>query len=746
MIARLTGISHVQTLDPTIVLETKLHPPPLRGGLVPRVRLLNGASPVVVLCAPAGYGKTTVLAQYAASTERPLAWLTLDEADDDPVLLLLELATALARLAPVDARVFRSLQGSDPAIQRVVLPGLVNSLAAVPNLALALDDLHLVGDPDSLAVVAFLCDHVPAGAQLLVASRDTSALPLGRLRLRGSLVEISARDLALDRAEVEGLLQSAGVPLDDGALDAVVEQTEGWPVAVSLVALSIGAATDRQASVAALVAGDDRDVVDYFSSELLLHQPPERLSFLMRTSILERLCAPLCDEVLARDDSASMLARLDEANLFLLPIDRARKWYRYHHLFRDVLRGELTRRDPGALESLHRRASEWHDRHGTPEEAVQHALAGHDLDRAAELVVRHLRPVLNTGRQATARRWLDAFSDEDVADSATLALAGAFLVGLIGEKERARRYIALAERAPWRGVGAMGETSSASAIALIEALFGWEGVTRMRTHALEAYRLEPAGSSAHEPAATALGFSLVLLGRAAEGVPLLEEAAALGAARATASLVASGQLAQIALDEGRTAEAEARAREGLALADALGLEEQTPCCILHAAAASLGAQAGDARARAHLERALPLMPRVAAFPWMSIQTRVVLGRVAIAIGELATAETLLGEARRELARFPDGGVLPGMLAREERALAQALGGGGVLAEPLTDAERRVLELLPSHLSLEEIGQSLHISRNTVKAHLRSIYRKLGVGRRSDAVESARRHGLVAREA
>ena len=223
---------------------------------------------------------------------------------------------------------------------------------------------------------------------------------------------------------------------------------------------------------------------------------------------------------------------------------------------------------------------------------------------------------------------------------------------------------------------------------------------------------------------------------------MLEETAALGPARATVGLVALGQLAQIALDEGRVDEADARAREGLALADSLGLEEQTACCSLYAAAAGVGARNGDARARTHLERAMVLLPRVAAFPWLSIQIRVVLGRVAIAAGDPALAGSLLGEARRELARYPDAGVLPGLLAREERALARAEGGAGVLAEPLTDAERRVLELLPTHLSLEEIGQALHVSKNTVKSHQRAIYRKLDVGRRSDAVEAARRLGLA----
>ncbi len=735
--------------DPTIVLETKLHPPPRRGGLVERTallrRLVDTDAAVLVVRAPAGYGKTTVLAQYAAAVERPLVWLSLDEADDDPVLLLLELASALARVAPVDARVFQSLRGAEPAIERVVLPGLLNALGAVPNVVVALDDLHRVENPVSLGLVAFVCEHLPPGTQLLVACRDASSLPLARLRVRGGLAELGAQDLALARGEVNELLQATGVVLADRELNALLERTEGWPAAVSLAALSLGAATDPQRIATDLVVGDNRDVVDYLFTELLSHQPPERLSFLVQTSILGRLSAPLCDAVLERDDSASIIAGFDAANLFLIPLDHARQWYRYHHLFQDVLQAELAHRDPQAAAALHRRASEWHERHGTPEEAVRHALAGRDMARAAELVLRNARVLVNTGRHATALRWVNSFSDEDVAGSAPLALTGAFLVGLLGEKERARRYVALAERAPWQGPGVLGETSRESALALVNALFGWEGVTRMRGYALTAYRLEPAGRPAHEPAALALGCSLMLLRRAQEAVPFLEEAAALGAGRGSVALIALGELTQVALDEGRIDEAEARAREGLALAGRLDLEEQTASACVHAAVACLGARSGDARARAYLMRALPLLGRVGAFPWLSIQTRTVLGRVAIALGDLSLAESLLEEARRELARFPDAGTLPRLLAREEHALEAVRGGGGVLDEPLTNAERRVLELLPTHLSTREIGEALHVSRTTVKSHLGAIYRKLGVARRSDAVARARKHGLIGRD-
>ena len=449
--------------------------------------------------------------------------------------------------------------------------------------------------------------------------------------------------------------------------------------------------------------------------------------------------------MLGRQDSAQEIAELERSNLFVQPLDRRREWYRYHHLFREVLRAELVRWDARSVPSLHRRASRWHEREGTPEEAVQHALAAREMRRAAELVVHTGRGLVLFGRVATVRRWLQAFPDDDIANSAPLALTAAWVAALYGEKDRARRYVSVAEGAPWRGRGSMGEPSLEAAVALIRGVFGWEGVSRMRADALTAYRLLPAGHPAHEPAAVALGCNLMLLGRTAEAVPLLEEASALGAARAVASILALGVLAQIALEEGRLDAAEARVREGLALIDGAGLGDHTATVSVDTAVACLGAQSGDLmRARIHLEKARSALPLVAASPWRSIRTRALLGAVAVALGDLPLAGSLLDEARRELASYPDAGGLPRLLAREERALERARGGGGVLGKPLTPAELKVLELLPTQLSLAEIGETLHSSRNTVKAQVRSIYMKLDVSGRTDAVARARRHGLLAR--
>ena len=275
-------------------------------------------------------------------------------------------------------------------------------------------------------------------------------------------------------------------------------------------------------------AGGDRDLVDDPSGTLLTRLPPERLSFLLRTSILDRFSAPLCDAVLGRQDSAQEIAELERSNLFVVPLDRGQQWYRYHHLFRKILGAELARWDAQSVPSLQRRASRWHEREGTPEGAVQHALAAKDMRRAADLVVDYARGLVVVGRLATVRRWLGAFTEDDFADSAPLALTAAWVMALFGEKDRARRNVLVAEGAPWRGHGPFDEPSLEAALALARGVYGWEGVSRTRADALTAYRLLPAGHPAHEPAAIALGCSLMLLGRTAEAVPLLEEGSALG--------------------------------------------------------------------------------------------------------------------------------------------------------------------------------------------------------------------------
>lgn len=700
-------------------------------------RLLDGSAPVVSVCAPVGYGKTTLLTQYATASGRPVAWISLDAADDDPALLLLEIATALDPIVPIDGRVFRLLTAAGLDAPTTVAPILLNAIAAGPDVALLVDDLQLVSEPASLGVLSFISEHLPVGSRLVVASREALPLPLGRLRARGLVLELGPGDLALDRSEAKALLDEAGSHLEQDAFEALFERMEGWAAGFYLAALSLREATDRN-STAREFAGDDRDVVDYFASEVFDRQPSERLSFLLRTSILDRFTAPLCDAVLRRHDSAQIIDELERSNFFLVPLDHRRDWYRYHHLFSSLLRAELARREPRLEWTLRRRASVWHEQQGTIAEAVEHALAAGDWRRAAELYATHARLLMVAGRQATLRRWLEAFPDEAVADFAPLAIAAAWVTGQLGEREQARRYLALAEGATYEGPLPLGESSLESAVALLRAMQAWEGVSQMRSHAETAYRLESPGTVAHGMAALALGASHALAGRPDDAAALLEETASLGEAVANQAIIAQGLLALIALDDGRQEEAEARLGDGLAIVERLGLEDYQAATPIFAGLACLQVARGhDDEARVSLDRCIFLLPRTTALPWWQIQLLVLTGRVATTLGDVGRAGSLLEQARRHLGRYPDAGILPRLLAKEERALEAARGGAGKLLEPLTEAEQRVLELLPTHLTVAQIGASLYLSRNTIKGHLKAVYRKLDVASRAEAVARAR---------
>ena len=730
------------------VIETKLSPPSPRSGVVSRQRLVERMQeprPLTVISAPAGYGKTMLLAQYAATLERPIAWISLDASDLDPVLLLTEIATALDRVTPIDPRVFRNLLTPEPAIETEVLPLLVNSLAASEPTVLILDDVHRLGTGQGQDVLAFLCEHLPDGAQVVMAAREAPPFPLARLRARGLLLELGPSDLALSRAEARRLLELAQLTLDADASDLLYEQTEGWAAGLYLAALAALGTADPN-HVIREFGGHDRNIFDFFAAELLAHQPAERLTFLLRTSVLDRFSAPLCDVVLDRADSQVVLAELERTNRFLVALDRRREWYRYHHLFRETLLAALSQWEPLLAPELHDRASRWHERHGTMAEAIDHALASRNKRRAAELIATHGRALFNNGRQATIRRWLEAFSDADLAAYPPLTSAAAWVMGLLGERQQTRHYLAILEQSSFDGpLPPFHESSTRSAVARLRATFGWDGAAQMRAEAELASRLEPVGSPAHEIAALAVGASLVLRGRPAVARGPLQQAASLGEEAANTSMFALGLLGLMELEAHRRDEAEAYIAEGLALMERLGLQSYLASGGLLALRARLDVERGDREeARTNLDAAAALLPRSRALPWWYILLATIAGRVATVLGELSLADSLLGEARRELGGYPDAGVLPSLLAEAERELQAIRGGAGVLRERLTDAELRVLELLPTHLSVDEIGRRLNLSRNTVKTHLRGIYGKLDVTSRSGAVARAQALHLIGR--
>jgi LuxR family maltose regulon positive regulatory protein len=417
------------------LVETKLYLPRLRRSLVARPRLSGrldrgSQARLTLISAPAGFGKTTLLTAWLAAgdtQDRSVAWLSLDQSDRQPATFWTYVITALQTAVPgVGAGVLPLLQSTQPPIE-TVLAAVLNELSVVPNeVDLVLDDYHLVDGPDVRVGMTFLLEHLPPQIHLVISSRADPALPLARLRARGELVEVRAADLRFTPDEVASYLNDV-IGLDLAAQDiaALEGRTEGWIAALQLAALSMQGRKDIGDFIAGF-AGDDRYIVDYLVEEVLQRQTEQVRTFLLRTCLLDRLSGPLCDAVTGGPGGKATLEALDRANLFLIPLDDNRHWYRYHHLFADMLRAHLLDERADEVNDLHRRASHWYDQNGQPSPAVRHALAAGDVERAAELVELAI-PALRRNRQdATIRGWVDDIPDEVVR------LRPALAIGLIG--------------------------------------------------------------------------------------------------------------------------------------------------------------------------------------------------------------------------------------------------------------------------------------------------------------------------
>src|ERR671916_822006 len=377
----------------TPILTTKLYAPPPRPHAVPRPRLtgrLNEGLPrkLTLISAPAGFGKTTLLGEWVAGCERLAAWLSLDEADSDPTRFLAYLVAALQTIAPNIAEgVLGALQSPQPPPTESILTALINEINTIPDqIVLVLDDYHAV---DARAVddgLAFVLDHLPPRMHLIIATREDPQLPLSRLRARGQLAELRAADLRFTSSEAAEFLEGVmGLDLSAQDIAALESSTEGWIAGLQLAALSMRGRKDATGFIESFT-GSHRFVLDYLVEEVLQQQPDRVRTFLLRTSILERLSGPLCDAVTGQEDGRGMLGALERGNFFVVALDDKRRWYRYHHLFAEVLSAHLMAEQPDLVATLHRRASEGDEQNGSASDAILHALAAEDFGRAAGLV------------------------------------------------------------------------------------------------------------------------------------------------------------------------------------------------------------------------------------------------------------------------------------------------------------------------------------------------------------------------
>jgi LuxR family maltose regulon positive regulatory protein len=404
--------------------------------------------------APAGFGKTTLLTEWLAARpaapadERLAAWLSLDRADNDPASFWTYVIAALRTVASgVGESTLALLDAPQPPPIETVLTTLLNDLSAVASeIVLVLDDYHIIDAPEVQDGMAFLLDHLPPYVHVVIASRADPALPLARWRARGGLAEIRAADLRFTAAEAAAYLNGMmGLQLTARDVAALEGRTEGWIAALQLAALSMQGRDDVAGFIASF-AGDDRYVVDYLAEEVLARQPDRVQAFLLQTSILDRLSGPLCDAVTGQGGGKGMLEALDRGNLFLVPLDDRRRWYRYHHLFADVLQARLLDEQPGQVPDLHRRASAWYEQNGEQSAAVRHALAAGDFERAAGLVELAIPAMRRTRQEAKLHGWLEALPDEVVQVRPVLSVyfAGALLIS--GELEGVEGRLRDAER------------------------------------------------------------------------------------------------------------------------------------------------------------------------------------------------------------------------------------------------------------------------------------------------------------
>ena len=730
------------------LMTSKLRRPVARPDTVSRSslvgRLARADSPSIVsVVAPSGYGKTTLLSQWAERDRQPFAWVSLDERDNDPKVLLSYVAAALDAVQPVDDQVFEALFSPTSSVPGSVVPRLGSAFwsMTVP-VVLVLDDVHLLRNTECRDALSVLADHVPPGSRLVLAGRDAPPLRIARLRVEGRILEIGPGDLSLNRQEAAALLRAADVTLRENDVAALHQRTEGWAAGLYLAALHLREGGSLQEAENAF-GGDDRRVSEYMESEFLARISARHRAFLTRTAVLERMCGPLCEAVLESPGAAAELAELARSNLLLVPLDRRGHWYRYHHLFRDMLLAELERREPGLLPVLRRRAAAWCQANDRPEEALAYAMAAGDVDTAARLVEGLWLAADRQGRLVTLQRWFRWLEDRDgIAGHPLVAVWAALLAAVTGRPAEAERWADIVDRWQYGNGSPPVDLPAEGWAAVLRAVMCRRGIDQMRADANEAAHALAAASIVAPIATLCQALARILSGDLDGTDALLEDAirlaAGVGAHEVQADALCERSL--LAMADGEWSRAESLASQAADALRRIGMERLLACAVQ----ARTAMHRGDAgAARRELVNAQRLQPvDTYAIPHVAVQARIQLIHVRLALADTAGAKALMREIDEILKRRPGLGTLVGE-ARELRARLSAERGPAARGvSSLTTAELRVLPMLATHLSFPEIGAEMFLSPNTVKSQAMSIYRKLGASSRNQAVIVSRELGLL----
>jgi LuxR family transcriptional regulator, maltose regulon positive regulatory protein len=727
--------------------ESKFHPPEARPGLVVRTalveRLVAARAPVITMIAPPGYGKTTLMAQWAQRIGPRVAWLSCDDGDNDPVVLLSALAVALDRIGPVDPAIFPALASSGAATSMV--PRFVSAVASVqPPVTVLLDHAEAVTNRQCQNTIAEFALRLPPGWQLALASRSVVPLPTARLRTQGGILEITADDLALGPLEAGSLLKGAGADVDETGLRDLLQRTEGWPTGLYIAALAMQSGT-RQSEVGFTFTGDDVYMGDYLRSEFLDRISAAEVSFLTRTSVLDQMCGPLCDAILGEQGSGAVLEQLEAKNLLVVPLDRRREWYRYHYLFRELLRAELQRREPDLVQDLQFRAAMWFEANAMPEAAIDHAQAAGDYDRVARLILELQNPVWASGRVETVRRWMEWLKDLTAAEHyGAIAAHGSLIFALLGQPAEAERWAAAAERAVPAGILPDGSTMEAT-LAYMRALLCRAGVPEMRRDARIAWEgLSPASPYRMSMLYTE-GISYVLEGDPAQAEPLLAHTLDLATDFGILPFVGMvlAQQCGVAAERNDWSQVTTLAQRAATIVDDGQLGDYWTSALVYAWASRAALHRGDAaQGHLYLGRASRLRPLLTyALPVVSVQALLEMTRAYIALSDPGGAAAVLVQARSIFQQRPDLGILPALADRLQANLA-TIEASAAGPSALTAAELRLLPLLSTHLPVPEIAAELFLSPHTIKSEMKSIYRKLGASSRTQAVTRSRELGLL----
>lgn len=759
----------------TTLLNTKLYLPLPRPNAVRRPRLISQLNEglrqgrrLALISAPAGYGKTTLLGEWIAANGKQVAWLALDEQDNNTPRFWRYVIAALQTVAGEGwgRGAMQMLEAAPPFPLQAILTALLNDIAALSDgIILVLDDYHVISTPAVHEGIAFVIEHQPSQLHLVIATRADPPLPISRLRARGQLTELRAADLRFASNEAATFLREAmGLDLTPRDVQAIEARTEGWIAGLQLAALSMQGRSDTRAFIDAFTGGHHY-ILEYLADEVLQRQPESLQRFLTETSILKRMCAPLCNCVTGREDSAEVLADLVRRNLFIMPLDGEHYWLRYHHLFAELLSGYLQRARANDLPDLHRRAAQWCEANGDADDALRHALAVPDYAYASRIVVDNWRRIYHQGLLSTAAGWLDALPPDFVRRSPPLSVAYCWTLFARGDYHRIVRYLDEATAAFEQMVGS-GELprghpeynivmQQVGLLRAVVARYHGDWATAFR----EVEQILPVvpgfrqtlGQVVVDMGFTAcysqMGYNYLAAGdlnRAAEYLSRVSPHA-----RACGNIFALAhttfELARLRLRQGRLSEAERVCREELALAEQPPDADCPAFCLIHIALADvLREQKRWDEASAYLQRGLETAQRSGHVLYLA-HGFLIAARLHHARGEAAAVEADCHRAE-QLAAMINNHVLNQAVVQVKKQVESAPAarkpGTQALIEPLSERELEVLRLICDGKSNQEIADELVIALDTVKRHANNIYGKLGVKRRAQAIVQARELGLI----